>query len=140
MLILLTIQNVWTKKINNACISQPILINLHLSEYTQGLRYYPYSVYLDKCKGSCNTLDDISNKICVSNKTEDLNLEVFNLITGTNESKKLTNIYHTNINVNSMVGNVTQIKIRTTVNVGVSVKIRENIGLVKNIIFGICPQ
>ena len=133
-------QNVWTKKINNAWISQPILINLHLSEYTQGLRYYPYSVYLDKCKGSCNTLDDISNKICVSNKTEDLNLKVFNLITGTNESKKLTNIYHTNINVNSMVGNVTQIKIRTTVNVGVSVKIRQNIGLVKNIIFGICPQ
>ena len=71
-------------------MNQPILINLHLNEYTQGLRYYPYSVYLDKCKGSCNTLDDLSNKTCVSNKTEDLNLKVFNLITGTNESKKLT--------------------------------------------------
>ena len=47
-------------------------------------------VKLDKCVGSCNTLNDLSKKICVPNKTKDLNLSVFNTITGINESKTLT--------------------------------------------------
>ena len=41
--------------------------------------------------GSCSTLDDLSNKVCVPNKTEDLNIHVFDMITGKNESKVLTN-------------------------------------------------
>ena len=41
--------------------------------------------------GSCNTLNDLSNKACVLDKTEDLNLNVFNMITGINELKTLTN-------------------------------------------------
>ena len=52
--------------------------------------YYPFTVKLDRCVGSCNTLNDLSNKVCVPNKTEDLNLSVFNMITGINESKTLT--------------------------------------------------
>ena len=39
---------------------------------------------------SCNTPNDLSNKVCVPNKTEDLNLSVFNMITRINESKTLT--------------------------------------------------
>ena len=35
------------------------------------------------------TLNEISNKICVPNKTEDLNLRLCNMITGMNESKTL---------------------------------------------------
>ena len=31
------------------------------------------------------TLNDLSNKVYVPNKTEDLNLSVFNMITGINE-------------------------------------------------------
>ena len=52
--------------------------------------YYPFTVKLDRCVGSCNTLNDLSNKVCVPNKTEDLNLSMFNMITGINESKTLT--------------------------------------------------
>ena len=40
--------------------------------------------------GSCNTLNDLSDKVCVTNKPEDLNLNVFNMIAGINESKILT--------------------------------------------------
>ena len=47
-------------------------------------------VKLDRCVASCNTVNDLSNKVCVPNKTEDLNLSVFNMITGINESKILT--------------------------------------------------
>ena len=39
---------------------------------------------------SCNTFNDISNKVCVPNKTEALNLSVFNMILGLNELKILT--------------------------------------------------
>ena len=39
--------------------------------------------------GSCNTLNDLSNRICIPSKTEDLNLSVFNIIIGINESKIL---------------------------------------------------
>ena len=47
-------------------------------------------VKLNKCVGSCKTLNNLSNKVCVPNKAEDLNLSVFNMITGINESKTLT--------------------------------------------------
>ena len=33
-------------------------------------------VSLDKYKGSCNTPDDFSCRICVLNKTEDVNLHI----------------------------------------------------------------
>ena len=74
---------------NQKCMIQPTLINLHPNEYSQEFHYYPFSVKLDRCVGSCNTLNDLSNKVCVPNKTEDLNLSVFNMITGINESKTL---------------------------------------------------
>ena len=75
---------------NQKCVIQPTFINLHPNECSQEFHYYPFTVKLDKCVGSCNTLNDLSNKVCVPNKTEDLNLSVFNMITGINESKTLT--------------------------------------------------
>ena len=65
---------------NQKCMIQPTLINLHPNEYSQEFHYYPFSVKLDRCVGSCNTLNDLSNKVCVPNKTEDLNLSMFILI------------------------------------------------------------
>ena len=69
---------------------QPSLINLHPREYRQEFHYNLFTVKLDKCVGSCNTLNGLSNKVCVPNKTEDLNLSMFNIITWINESKTLT--------------------------------------------------
>ena len=72
------------------CVIQLTLINLHPNEYSQELHYYPFAVNLDRCVGSCSTLNDLLNKVCVSNKTEDLKISMFNMITGINESKTLT--------------------------------------------------
>ena len=74
---------------NQKCMIQPTLFNLHRNEYSQYLQYYPFAVKLDRCVRSCNTLNNLSNKVFVPNKTEDLNLSVFNLIMGINESKIL---------------------------------------------------
>ena len=51
---------------------------------------YPFAVNLDRRMGSCNILNDLSNRVCVPNKTENLKLSVFNMITGINETKILT--------------------------------------------------
>ena len=60
-------------------------------------------ISLDRCGGSCNTLDDLLRRICVpkKNKTEYVNLNVFNKITGINESKAIKkNTFHVTVGVN----------------------------------------
>ena len=84
-------------------MTQLTLFDLHPNEYY----YYPFAVNLHRCAGSGNTLDDLSSRACVPSKVEDLNLHVLNLITGINELRTLTNIYHANVNISLMVENVT---------------------------------
>ena len=52
-------------------MTQPRVINLHPKEYSQEFHCYPCSVKLDRCVGCCNTLNDLSIRVCVLNKTED---------------------------------------------------------------------
>ena len=65
---------------NQKCKIQAILINLHPNESCQEFHYYPFQVKLDRGVGSCNTLNDLSNKVCIANKLEDLNLSVFTMM------------------------------------------------------------
>ena len=60
----------------------------------------------------------------------DLNLSVFNMITGIIESKTLKNIYHKSVHVNLMVENLIQIKCGIMINVDASA---EKIYMKKNI-------
>ena len=75
---------------NQKCKIQPTLINLHPNEYSQEFHYYPFVVKVDRCAGSYNNINDLSNKVCVPNKSDDLNLSIFNMVTGINEPKILT--------------------------------------------------
>ena len=75
---------------NQKCVTQPNAINLHANKYNQELHYFPFAVIIDRCVVSCNTLNGLSSKVYVPNKTEDLNLSVLRMITETNESKVLT--------------------------------------------------
>ena len=52
---------------NEQCMTQPTFINLHPNESSQGLRYYLFTVNLDRCVGSSNALDGLSNRVCVPN-------------------------------------------------------------------------
>ena len=60
----------WVLQSNQKCEIQPTLINLHPNKYVQEFHCYPFSVKLDRCTGSCNTINDLSDKACVPNKTE----------------------------------------------------------------------
>ena len=68
-------------------MNQPNLINLHPNEHIQELYYYPSAVKLNRCIRSYNTCNDLANKVCVWNKTKDLNLILFSMLTEKTESK-----------------------------------------------------
>lgn len=64
-------------------------------------------INLNRSASSCNNPNDLSNKVCVSNETEDLNLNIFNIITEIKESRTLTKRLSRKVNVNLMVDNLT---------------------------------
>ena len=72
---------------NQKCTIQANFISLHANEYSQEFHYYPFAIKVYRCVGICNTLNDLSNKLCVSNKTEDFNLSMFmfHIISGIKE-------------------------------------------------------
>ena len=49
------------------------------------LHHFPLMVCLDRCNGSCNTLDNLSRRIGALDETKDVNLNVFNVVTGINK-------------------------------------------------------
>ena len=60
--------------INNQCETQPTLTNLHpMNTVMNYTTIHPFAVKLGSCIGSCNTLNDLSHKLRVPKKTEDLN-------------------------------------------------------------------
>ena len=69
------------------CMAQPAFINLCPNVCSQIFHYYPFAVKSDRCIGSCNTLNDLFNKVCVPKKY--LKLSSLNMITRINELKTL---------------------------------------------------
>ena len=70
---------------NQECKIRPEIINLNTNEPV----FYPYSIKINKCKGSCNTINDPYAKICVPEKIKNTNVKVFNLISRTNETRHI---------------------------------------------------
>ena len=56
------------------CEVRSEIININTNEPV----YYPYSIKINKFKGSCNTINDPYDKICVPDKTKNTNFKVFN--------------------------------------------------------------
>ena len=52
--------------------ARPTIVNISSNETL----LYPFTVSVDKCGRSCNTIDDPYPRVCVSNKVENIN--VFN--------------------------------------------------------------
>ena len=65
-------------------IARKILIDLNSDEHNRGMCYYSFMGFVDTCSKSCNTFDNPSNRIRVPNKTEDVKLNVFKMMTRIN--------------------------------------------------------
>ena len=48
--------------------------------------FYPYSIKINRCSGSCNDINDPYAKLCVPDVVEGINVKVFNLISRTNKT------------------------------------------------------
>ena len=51
--------------------------------------FYPYNVLVNKCSGSCNTLDDPMAKLCVPNIIKRVNMKVYNFLMRLNETRNV---------------------------------------------------
>ena len=51
--------------------------------------FYPFTVGVNKCGGSCNTVDDGYAGARIPNKVKIMNVKVFNLMSSVNETKSL---------------------------------------------------
>ena len=70
---------------NQECKIRPEMINLNTNEPS----FYPYNIKINKCKGSCNIINDPYAKICVPDQIKDANVKVFNLMSRTNETRHI---------------------------------------------------
>ena len=67
------------------CEVRSEIINISTNEPV----FYPYSIKIDKCKGSCNTINDPYTKIYVPDNIKNTNVKVFNLESRTNETRHI---------------------------------------------------
>ena len=51
--------------------------------------FNPYSIKINRYKGSCNTINDPIAKICVPDQIKNANAKVFNLMSRTNETRHI---------------------------------------------------
>ena len=85
----LTILSDFTNALN--CISmknqeyktRPQVININ----SNNLIFYPFSIKINTCSGNCNDINNPYAKICVPDVIKDLSVKVFNLMSGTNETR-----------------------------------------------------
>ena len=68
---------------NQKCKLRQQTININGDEPV----FYPFSVKTSKCSGSCNNINDPYAKTCVPDVVKNLNVEVFNLMSRTNETR-----------------------------------------------------
>ena len=70
---------------NQACKARPEIINVNSNEPL----FYPFSIKISKCNGSCNNINDPYAKMCVPDVVKNLNVKVFNLMSRTNETRHI---------------------------------------------------
>ena len=71
--------------VNKECKLRPEIINVNSNEPV----FYPFNIKTSKCSGCCNNINDPYAKICVSDAVKDLNVKVFDLMLGTNETRHI---------------------------------------------------
>ena len=70
--------------VNQKCMPRPKILDVN--EGVGEALFYLYNVLVNKCCGSCNTLDNPMTKLCVPNVIKGLNMKVYNFLTMLNET------------------------------------------------------
>ena len=62
--------------VNQKCMPRPKILDVNKG--VGEALFYPYNVLVNKCSGSCNTLDNPMSKICVPKIIKNVNMQVYN--------------------------------------------------------------
>ena len=68
---------------NQECKTRPQVVHVN----SNNAMFYPFSIKTSKCSGNGNNINSPYAKICVPDVIKDLNVEVFNLMSRTNETR-----------------------------------------------------
>ena len=66
---------------NQECRTRTKIININNNEPV----FYPFSIKLNKCSGSCNNISDPYAKLCVPDLVKNINVKVFSLMSFSNQ-------------------------------------------------------
>ena len=70
--------------VNQKCMPRPKILNVN--EGIGETLFYPYNVLVNKCSGSCETLDNPMSKICVPKIIKNVDMKVYNFLIRLNET------------------------------------------------------
>ena len=70
---------------NQECKIRLEIININSNEPL----FYPYSIKVNKCSGSCNNINNPYSKLCVPDVVQNMNVKVFNLMPITNKRRHI---------------------------------------------------
>ena len=73
--------------VNQKCMPRPKILDVN--EGVGEALFYPYNVLVNKCSGSCNTLDNPMAKLCVPNVIKRVNMQVYNFLMMLNETRNV---------------------------------------------------
>ena len=73
--------------ISQKCMPRPKILDVN--EGIGEALFYPYNVLVNKCSGSCNTLDEPMSRICVPNIIKNVNIKVYNFSMRVNETRNV---------------------------------------------------
>ena len=68
---------------NRSCQARPTLADIKSNETF----YYPFTISVNKCARRRNTINDPYAQVCVPSKVKNMNVKVFNLMSGVNETR-----------------------------------------------------
>ena len=74
---------------NWPCQAWPTLFNINSNEPL----YYPFTDSVNKCGGSCNSIDDPYARVSVPDKIKNINEIGFNLMSRVNEAKMFSSVW-----------------------------------------------
>ena len=70
---------------NQECKVRPEIANINGDDPV----FFPHIVKTSKCSGICNNINNPLAKLCVPDVVKNLNVKVFNLVSGINETRRV---------------------------------------------------
>ena len=73
--------------VNQKCMPRPKILDVN--EGVDEALFYPYNVLVNKCSGSCDTINNPMAKLCILGIINRVNMKVYNFLMMLNETRSV---------------------------------------------------